>query len=97
MALTSLGDINLDGFGDFAVGAPYDGPFGRGAVYIYHGSADGPLAKHSQVIFSEDVMGGGQAPRTFGFSLAGGIDLDGNMYNDLVVGAYESNRAITFK
>lgn len=96
MSLTSLGDINVDGYGDFAVGAPYDGPQGRGAVYIYHGSIDGPLEKHSQVIFAEDVSGIGPVS-TFGFSVSGGIDLDGNMYPDLVVGAYESNKAITFK
>lgn len=34
---------------------------------------------------------------TFGFSISGGIDLDGNLYPDLVVGAYESNKAIVFK
>lgn len=98
LALTTLGDINQDGYGDFAVGAPYDGLRGRGAVHIYHGSADGPLAKASQIIYAEDVMlGVGQPMSTFGFSVAGGIDLDGNMYPDLVVGAYESNKAITFK
>lgn len=96
LALTSLGDINLDGYGDFAVGAPYDGPNGHGAIYIYHGSPNGPLEKYSQVIFSEDVAGTTNL-KTFGFSLSGGIDLDGNMYPDLVVGAYESNKAIVFR
>ncbi|KAL7028917.1 hypothetical protein ACKWTF_006042 [Chironomus riparius] len=97
LALASLGDINLDGYGDFAVGAPYDGPNGRGVVYIYHGSANGPLKKPSQVISSEDVAGTPRPLTTFGFSLAGGIDLDGNQYPDLVVGAYESSSAIVFK
>jgi hypothetical protein len=31
---------------DFAVGAPYEG---RGAVYIFHGSADGVKEAYSQV------------------------------------------------
>lgn len=96
LSLTSLGDINLDGYGDFAVGAPYDGPQGKGAVYIYHGSEEGPLLKPSQVIFAEDVAGSSFLS-TFGFSLSGGIDLDGNMYPDLVVGAYEANKALVFK
>lgn len=96
LSLTSLGDINLDGYGDFAVGAPYDGPEGKGAVYIYHGSEKGPLLKPSQVIFAEDVAGSSFLS-TFGFSLSGGIDLDGNMYPDLVVGAYEANKALVFK
>ncbi|CAO1396274.1 unnamed protein product [Diamesa tonsa] len=96
LALSALGDINLDGYGDFAVGAPYDGVDGRGAVYIYHGSSAGPLAKPSQVIYAEDVIGTDHLS-TFGFSLSGGIDLDGNQYPDLVVGAYNSNRALVFK
>ncbi|XP_037039254.1 integrin alpha-PS2 isoform X2 [Bradysia coprophila] len=95
LALTSLNDINQDGYGDFAVGAPYDGPNGRGAVYIYHGSASGPLAKYSQVIFAEDVSD--TYLTTFGFSVSGGIDLDGNRYPDMVVGAYDSNKVVIFK
>lgn len=94
LALTSLNDINLDGYGDFAVGAPYDGPKGRGAVYIYHGSPNGPLEKYSQVIYAETIS---DTLNTFGFSVSGGIDLDGNMYPDMVVGAYDSNMVAVFK
>ncbi len=39
---------------DFAVGAPYDGLYGRGAVYIYHGSATGVRKESTQV--SENKM-----------------------------------------
>lgn len=77
---------------DIAVGAPYDGPDELGAVYIYHGTREGIRKKYSQVIKSKDV-----SPldviSTFGFSLSGGMDLDDNEYPDLVIGAYESDRA----
>ena len=80
-----------------AVGAPYDGPDHRGAVYIYLGS-DQPeaLAKwdFAQVIFAREVSTG---LRTFGWSLSGGMDLDGNEYPDLLVGAYESANAVYLK
>ncbi|VVC36327.1 Hypothetical protein CINCED_3A009292 [Cinara cedri] len=92
LALTSLGDINLDGYGDFAVGAPYDGPGELGAVYIYLGTRKGVREKYSQVIKSEDVSIG-QRVSTFGFSLSGGTDLDNNQYPDLIIGAYESDTA----
>lgn len=35
-ALASLGDLDQDGFEDFAVGAPFEN---NGAVYIYRGSS----------------------------------------------------------
>ena len=35
---------------DFAVGAPYDGENGRGAVYIFLGSAAGIRKPHTQVL-----------------------------------------------
>lgn len=94
MSLASLGDIDRDGYGDFVVGAPYAGPNGRGAVYIYHGSRTGVLEKYSQVIHAEDLD---NPVQTFGFSVAGGLDLDGNVYPDLVVGAYESGAAMFFR
>lgn len=96
LSLASLGDLNTDGFHDFAVGAPYDGPSGKGAVYIFYGAENGPLAKASQIIYAEDVAGNNYL-NTFGFSLSGGIDLDGNQYPDMVVGAYDSNTAFVFK
>lgn len=97
LALCTLGDINGDGFGDFAVGAPYDGAEGRGVVYVFHGSATGPLAKPSQIIRAEQLVEGAPYPRTFGFALSGGVDMDGNTYPDLAVGAYGSDQVFIFK
>ncbi|XP_076758862.1 integrin subunit alpha inflated [Xylocopa sonorina] len=94
LSLASLGDIDRDGYGDFVVGAPYGGRYGRGAVYVYRGSQTGVLEKYSQVIDAESL----DVPvSTFGFSVAGGLDLDGNRYPDLVVGAYESSTAVFFR
>ncbi|XP_026812999.1 integrin alpha-PS2-like isoform X2 [Rhopalosiphum maidis] len=97
LALSNLGDINKDGYGDFAVGAPYDGPNELGAVYIYHGTKTGVREKYSQVIKSEDVSVGARPISTFGFSLSGGTDLDNNQYPDLIIGAYESDIAYFMK
>lgn len=94
LALASLGDINRDGYGDFAVAAPYESGGANGAVYIYHGSATGPTERASQVLRASDV---GDSPRTFGFSVAGGLDVDDNGYPDVAVGAYESGRVYTFR
>ena len=37
-AIANLGDLQHDGFDDFAVGAPYDGINHEGAIYIYRGA-----------------------------------------------------------
>lgn len=85
-------------FIDFAVGAPYDGPNGRGAVYIYYGSKDGIRKKYGQVLYSEAIqIGSISSLSTFGFSLAGGMDLDGNEYPDMAVGSYLSDAAFFFR
>ncbi|XP_074108875.1 integrin subunit alpha inflated isoform X2 [Cotesia typhae] len=94
LSLASLGDLDRDGYGDFAVGAPYAGPEGRGSVYIYYGSRDGVQESYSQVIHAQDLS---NRVETFGFSLAGGLDLDGNLYPDMVVGSYDSSTAMFFR
>ncbi|NWV36440.1 ITA3 protein, partial [Grantiella picta] len=81
-ALASLGDVNQDGFQDIAVGAPFEGP-GKG--YIYHSSAEGLQERPRQVISGSEL---GPTPiQTFGYSLSGGLDVDGNSYPDLLVGS----------
>ncbi|XP_005920645.1 integrin alpha-6b isoform X1 [Haplochromis burtoni] len=81
LAVENLGDINLDRYDDFAVGAPYDDK-GKGKVYIYYGSATGQISpKASQ------VLPGPSGVKLFGYSLAGNMDLDYNSYPDLAVGS----------
>ncbi|KAK3850277.1 hypothetical protein Pcinc_043006, partial [Petrolisthes cinctipes] len=103
LSLTTLKDINVDGVDDFAVGAPYGGPDGNGAVFIYHGFQirggeliSEELKKPAQVIYASDVSVG-QAISTFGWSLSGGMDMDDNLYPDLLVGAYLSDAAVLLK
>lgn len=84
LSIANMGDINKDGCDDIAIGAPYEDD---GAVYIYLGSKSGLSDKPSQIIRPKDV---GFAFKTFGNSLSGGIDLDGNSYPDLLIGSYES-------
>uniref|UniRef100_A0A4W6EV21 Integrin, alpha 6b n=1 Tax=Lates calcarifer TaxID=8187 RepID=A0A4W6EV21_LATCA len=81
LAVENLGDINLDGYDDFAVGAPYDSD-GAGAVYIYSGSSKGLSSKKSV-----QVLNGKAGVKLFGYSLAGNMDLDKNSYPDLAVGS----------
>lgn len=100
-ALANCGDLNRDGLQDLAVGAPHDGPEGRGAVYIYMGRRDGPSGGVShepdQVIYAESVGREGHLLRAFGFALSAGLDMDGNQYPDLLVGDYKADRAVLLR
>ncbi|XP_045066799.1 integrin alpha-3-like isoform X1 [Coregonus clupeaformis] len=89
MAVAAIGDVNQDGFQDFAVGAPFHG---TGRVFIWTGSAQGISQEPSQVIEGEDIAGGGF--KTFGYSINGGLDVDENRYPDMVVGSLDDRVAL---
>uniref|UniRef100_H2Z1C3 Uncharacterized protein n=1 Tax=Ciona savignyi TaxID=51511 RepID=H2Z1C3_CIOSA len=82
-SITNLGDINMDGANDIAIGAP-GADDGAGAVYIYHGNPDpnlGVYVKPAQVAHTLE-----RNISSFGYSVAGGLDMDLN-YPDLLVGS----------
>ncbi|XP_060714286.1 integrin alpha-7 isoform X4 [Tachysurus vachellii] len=88
MTVSAAGDLDRDGYADFAVGAPFDG---QGKVFIFRGSAEGLDTKPSQVL---DGINAGVS--RFGYSLSGGLDIDGNLYPDLAVGSL-SDQVVLFR
>ncbi|XP_069012001.1 integrin alpha-3b isoform X1 [Embiotoca jacksoni] len=88
-SLAAIGDINQDGFQDFAVGAPFHD---TGKVYIWMGSKTGISKKPSQVIEGKSV-GNGRF-QTFGYSINGGMDMDDNSYPDILVGSLDDRIAL---
>ncbi|XP_078390844.1 integrin alpha-7-like isoform X2 [Cetorhinus maximus] len=88
LTVANIGDINQDGFEDIAVGAPYDG---HGKVYIYHGNNFGLNVTPAQIIEGETV-----GVTKFGYSVAGGLDIDDNFYPDMVVGSL-SDSVVLFR
>ncbi|XP_050306159.1 integrin alpha-4-like [Anthonomus grandis grandis] len=92
-SIVSLGDIDLDGYNDVAISAPYE-DLGMGAVYIFRGDKGG-LQTHSQRLSPGDlgffhIMG-------FGLGMSKGNDVDGNGHNDVAIGAYKSDTLFVFK
>ncbi|XP_059052225.1 integrin alpha-PS1 isoform X2 [Achroia grisella] len=86
ISIANAGDLNKDGCEDIAIGSPYAG---NGEVYIYLGDRKNGLnTKPDQIIKAEDLP---RHMKTFGYSLSGGTDLDGNGYPDLLIGAYENS------
>ncbi len=90
--VAAAGDVNDDGIQDVVVGAPY-ADFNRrtdsGSVYVVYGRRPWEGVD----LHLLDVKGGGfrvdgvARGDRFGTSVAGGQDLDGDGYDDIVVGA----------
>ncbi|XP_028843576.1 integrin alpha-IIb [Denticeps clupeoides] len=92
-SIAQLGDLDKDGFNDIAVGAPSAG--GDGRVFIYMGKSTGLSEQYVQVL--ESPFHSINAPAAFGFTLRGGMDVDGNGYPDLVVGAWGANKIAVYR
>lgn len=79
-SVASAGDVNNDGYDDLIVGAPFNASTGRstGRCYVYSG-----LNGNVMYIFT-----GERAHDNFGFSVATAGDVNGDGYDDVIVGAY---------
>ncbi len=79
-AVATAGDVNGDGYDDVIVGAYHHANF-QGRAYIYTGGRDG-LAEPPSVVLA------GEGPENyFGRSVATAGDVDGDGYDDVIVGA----------
>ncbi|MCA8944536.1 MAG: VCBS repeat-containing protein [Planctomycetes bacterium] len=77
-----IGDVNGDGFGDFAVGAPNEGSNFQGSIRVYSGFDGSRIHKFVGTI----------ALGYFGREFDGGLgcDVDGDGFDDLLVGDHAS-------
>jgi hypothetical protein len=90
--VTAIGDYDLDGVPDLAVGAHHDddGGTNRGAIWILYLEADGTVKSHSKLSDTSEGLG---SATTLENSDAIGVgldfigDLDGDGVGDLAVGA----------
>ncbi|XP_034752463.1 integrin alpha-1 [Etheostoma cragini] len=81
-AIAAVSDLNLDGFNDVAIGAPFENDH-RGAVYIYHGDKTSLKEK-----FVQRIPAGGDSEKVkfFGQSIHGVMDLNGDGITDVTIG-----------
>ncbi|QQR87041.1 MAG: FG-GAP repeat protein [Flavobacteriales bacterium] len=87
-AVSEGGDINGDGYADIVVGAPVleNGPqTDEGLVFVLRGSPTG------LVTASYDQLELNAAGYQLGYSVAGGGDVDGDGYSDVIAGAPFAN------
>ncbi|CAJ1078543.1 integrin alpha-V isoform X1 [Xyrichtys novacula] len=94
-AITVLGDLDMDGFNDVAISAPYGGPDRQGLVYIHNGRPQGPDSSPSQVL--QGKWASSYMPASFGYSIRGNTDIDKNGYPDLLVGVFGADTAVLYR
>lgn len=90
-SVAGAGDVNGDGFGDVIVGAPnYQPAYDQvGAAYVYLGSVAGLESTASWMVEGPYDAYSPYAPcmcSDFGYSVASAGDVNGDGYNDVVVG-----------
>jgi hypothetical protein len=81
-AVDGAGDVDADGFDDVIVGAPGQGATGDGMVYVFRGSAAGPV---TPAVWTE--TGGGNGGAALGTCVAGVGDVDGDGFCDVAAGS----------
>uniref|UniRef100_W5L2A1 Integrin, alpha 9 n=1 Tax=Astyanax mexicanus TaxID=7994 RepID=W5L2A1_ASTMX len=91
--ITTIGDIDDDGYQDVAIGAPKEDEY-RGAVYIYHGDATGIVSKYSMRLSGRSISPNLQM---FGQSISGSVDMDGNGYPDVTIGAFMADSVVLLR
>lgn len=89
--VSSAGDLNGDGYGDFLISVPDDqsvnypsATYQRGRVEVFYGSEAGPSTEPTW------TLQGTVQEAHFGASLAGGGDFNGDGFSDFVVGSSSS-------
>jgi hypothetical protein len=92
ISVGTAGDVNGDGYDDVIVGAHYynNGEFQEGRAFVYHGSEDGLSTTPNWTAESN------QAFAYFGHSVGTAGDVNGDGYDDVIVGAYLAGRAFVY-
>jgi hypothetical protein len=88
-SVAGLGDVNGDGYGDFAVGA-----YWASRAFVYLGGTSPSFTRYDLTgyISGSPYSGDGVTFGFFGFDVAAAGDVDGDHFDDILVGSATNNR-----
>ena len=98
-SVSSAGDVNGDGYGDLIIGANAADPAGEqgaGETYVVYGGASAPGTEGILALSDLDgtngfVLNGNDADDQSGLSVSSAGDVNGDGYDDLIIGALRAD------
>ena len=99
ISVAGAGDVNNDGRNDAIIGANVysNGQNKEGRAYVFHGGDGGLSSGPSWTAESDQDTPNGEFGAAFGYSVAGAGDVDGDGYDDVLVGAWGYDRSVNTK